>query len=88
MQQRRGYSSKSHTLDFGLLTCHGGWSTTNYQQQQQMSSLKLKIKGWEDGEPVERWLERPDRWQLHSADQVTLVIDDMEVTINQKVQQA
>lgn len=53
-----------------------------------MSSLKLKIKGWEDGEPVERWLEKPDRWQLHSADQVTLVIDDVEVTINQKVQQA
>ena len=50
-----------------------------------MSSLRLKIKGWEDGQPVERWLERPDRWQLHSADQVTLVIDDMEVTINQKV---
>jgi hypothetical protein len=50
-----------------------------------MSVLRLKIKGWEDGEPVERWLEKPDRWQLHSADQVTLVIDDMEVTINQKV---
>lgn len=53
-----------------------------------MSVLRLKIKGWEDGEPVERWLEKPDRWQLHSADQVTLVIDDMEVTINQKVRAA
>lgn len=50
-----------------------------------MSVLRLKIKGWEDGEPVEKWLEKPDRWQLHSADQVTLAIDDMEVTINQRV---
>jgi hypothetical protein len=50
-----------------------------------MSVLRLKIKGWEDGEQVERRLEKPDRWQLHSADQVTLVIDDVEVTINQKV---
>lgn len=52
-----------------------------------MSVLRLKIKGWEDGEPVERWLDRPDRWQLHAADQVTLVLDDMEVVINQKVRQ-
>lgn len=50
-----------------------------------MSVLRIKIKGWEDGEQVERWLDKPDRWQLHSADTVTLVIDDMEVTINQKV---
>lgn len=53
-----------------------------------MSSLRLKIRGWEDGEPVERWLDKPDRWQLHSADQVTLVIDDVEVTIHQKVRGA
>jgi hypothetical protein len=50
-----------------------------------MSVLRIKIKGWEDGQQVERWLDKPDRWQLHSADTVTLVIDDMEVTINQKV---
>jgi hypothetical protein len=50
-----------------------------------MSILRLRIQGWEDGEPVERWLERPDRWALHSADTVTLVVDDWEVTINQRV---
>lgn len=37
-----------------------------------MSSFKLQIKGWEDGERVDKILEKPDRWQLHSADQVRL----------------
>jgi hypothetical protein len=47
--------------------------------------MRLQIKGWEDGEPVDKFLEKPDRWQLHSADQVTMHIDDLSVTINQKV---
>lgn len=50
-----------------------------------MSRLVLRIKGWEDGQPVERELERPDRWALHASDQVTLLLDDMSVSINQKV---
>uniref|UniRef100_A0A383VXQ9 FAM86 N-terminal domain-containing protein n=1 Tax=Tetradesmus obliquus TaxID=3088 RepID=A0A383VXQ9_TETOB len=49
-----------------------------------MSSFKLQIKGWEDGERVDKILEKPDRWQLHSADQVIMHIDDMQVVINQK----
>jgi hypothetical protein len=36
-----------------------------------MSTLKLQIKGWEDGERIDKILEKPDRWQLHSADQVS-----------------
>jgi hypothetical protein len=36
-----------------------------------MTTLKLQIKGWEDGERVDKMLEKPDRWQLHSADQVS-----------------
>eukprot|EP00775_Hariotina_reticulata_P013046 gene13044-13173_t len=49
-----------------------------------MSTMRLQIKGWEDGEPVDRFLDKPDRWQLHSADQVTMHIEDLSVTINQK----
>ncbi|KAF8071200.1 Vcpkmt [Scenedesmus sp. PABB004] len=49
-----------------------------------MTTLRLTVKGWEDGEPVERELERPDRWALHAAEQVTMTIDDLSVTINQR----
>eukprot|EP00878_Enallax_costatus_P045544 GHUV01054954.1.p1 GENE.GHUV01054954.1~~GHUV01054954.1.p1 ORF type:complete len:230 (+),score=59.48 GHUV01054954.1:259-948(+) len=49
-----------------------------------MTSLKIQVKGWEDGEPVNRLLEKPDRWLMHASDQIILHIDDVQVTVNQK----
>lgn len=34
--------------------------------------LRVFVKGWEDGEPLARYLEPGDRWTLHCADSVSL----------------
>jgi hypothetical protein len=40
---------------------------------------------WEDGERVCRTLEAPDRWALHSADEVTVEVGDVAVQMRQMV---
>ncbi|GIL70834.1 hypothetical protein Vretimale_3918 [Volvox reticuliferus] len=50
-----------------------------------MEGLQITIKGWEDGERYERQVETTDRWVLHTADELTLVVnDEKSVTITQQ----
>jgi hypothetical protein len=41
---------------------------------------------WEDGQPVETVLDKPDRWLMHSADQIQVEFgDEISILVNQKV---
>lgn len=53
-----------------------------------MASLRLLLRGYEDGQPMEKVLETPDRWTMHAADQLVVTIDDVEIVINQRVSAA
>ncbi|GBF87904.1 N-lysine methyltransferase-like protein [Raphidocelis subcapitata] len=47
--------------------------------------MLLHVKGWEDGEPIERTLDAPDRWVMHSADEISVELDDgTRVAVKQK----
>lgn len=40
---------------------------------------------WEDGEQVTRHLEGPDRWEVHSAEEVVLCMDHLTIQVVQQV---
>eukprot|EP00741_Cyanophora_paradoxa_P008551 tig00001339_g8276.t1 len=47
--------------------------------------VRLRLQGWEDGEPMDRVVEVFDRWEAHGATSITIMMPDgVEVVLRQR----
>lgn len=51
------------------------------------SFLALEFERWEDGERVRKRLEEPNRWEVHSAEEVDVTLGDLRLRILQQPHQ-
>lgn len=52
-----------------------------------MEGFGVRLVCWEDGEVVEKELEKTDRWEIHSAHEVHVTVNGVSVALQQKVRE-
>lgn len=53
---------------------------------QALTGFKINLKLWEDGQLVEKAIDSPDRWTIHTSEELSVTFGDKTVKLKQRPQ--